>query len=138
MNDIDTEITSGVDFDDGDGEGHQDVHEAVDDDGSGYGEVDADGDGDDTSFVDRDDTSDGDGDGDHTSQLDGYGDGDESEDGDENFMEDRITINGLADILNINMKNISTDDVGRFDFADLQVAYLFYRWYSRLNGFVTT
>lgn len=50
-------------------------------------------------------------------------------------LEDVISINGMIDILNIDMKNITFDVVLRYDFVDLQVAYQFYCWYARLNGF---
>lgn len=50
-------------------------------------------------------------------------------------MEDGIEINGLIDVLKIDMKNISSEDVGRYDFGDLEAAYLFYSWYGRMNGF---
>lgn len=46
-----------------------------------------------------------------------------------------IVINGIGDILKMDMKNISVDVVERFDFADLDVAYNFYSWYARVNGF---
>lgn len=50
-------------------------------------------------------------------------------------LEDGIEINGLVDVLKIDMKNISSEDVGRYDFGDLEAAYLFYSWYGRMNGF---
>jgi len=33
------------------------------------------------------------------------------------------------------MKNINTNDVSRFDFGDLEVAYQFYCPYAKINGF---
>lgn len=53
----------------------------------------------------------------------------------ENFIENPISIDGLLDILNIDMKVVDVDIVERFDFADLELAYLFYCWYARVNGF---
>lgn len=50
-----------------------------------------------------------------------------------NCVDNAIPINGMVDILNIDMKNIVVDDVSRYDFGDL--AYEFYCWYSRMNGF---
>ncbi|KAJ1422125.1 FAR1 DNA-binding domain [Sesbania bispinosa] len=39
------------------------------------------------------------------------------------------------DIKKIDMKNIGEDDLRKYDFADLDVAHNFYRWYGRSNGF---
>ncbi|MCI94979.1 FAR1 DNA-binding domain protein, partial [Trifolium medium] len=33
------------------------------------------------------------------------------------------------------MNNISADEVERYDFADLEIAYQFYYWYGRATGF---
>jgi hypothetical protein len=33
------------------------------------------------------------------------------------------------------MKNISIDDVSRYDFCDLEIAHQLYCWYARMNGF---
>jgi len=46
-----------------------------------------------------------------------------------------IIINGLVDIIDINMRNINGDDMERFLFGYLEAAYLFYYWYARNNGF---
>jgi len=75
------------------------------------------------------------------------GDGNENGNEDENLdntneefdehnpEEDPITIDGLPNILKLNMKNISIEDVGRYDFLELETAHQFYSWYSRMNGF---
>ncbi|CAJ2647443.1 unnamed protein product [Trifolium pratense] len=83
---------------------------------------------------------------------------DESEDGDdsseENFLEqnseigndncgdyvdsceeEEIVIDDLDDILKIDMKNIVSNDVSRYSFSNLEVAYQFYTTYSKMNGF---
>ncbi|KAG4997150.1 hypothetical protein JHK84_028175 [Glycine max] len=54
----------------------------------------------------------------------------------EEKVSEKIVINILLDIVNINLTNIDSNDVKRFDFVDLSVAYLFYYWYGRANGFV--
>ncbi|XP_045821772.1 protein FAR1-RELATED SEQUENCE 5-like [Trifolium pratense] len=83
---------------------------------------------------------------------------DESEDGDdsseENFLEqnseigddncgdyvdsceeEEIVIDDLDDILKIDMKNSVSNDVSRYSFSNLEVAYQFYTTYSKMNGF---
>ncbi|GAU43339.1 hypothetical protein TSUD_282940 [Trifolium subterraneum] len=59
------------------------------------------------------------------------GDGNEPRDCDA----ERISINCMADICKIDMNNISADEVERYDFADLEIAYQFYFWYGRATGF---
>ncbi|KAJ1416399.1 MULE transposase domain [Sesbania bispinosa] len=50
-------------------------------------------------------------------------------------FEDVIMINDFNDIKKIDMKNISEDDVCKYEFDDLDVAHEFFSWYGRLNGF---
>ncbi|KAJ1415153.1 MULE transposase domain [Sesbania bispinosa] len=50
-------------------------------------------------------------------------------------FEDVIMIDDFNDIKKIDMKNISEDDLRKYDFADLDVAHKFYIWYGRSNGF---
>ncbi|XP_045791550.1 protein FAR1-RELATED SEQUENCE 5-like [Trifolium pratense] len=106
-------------------EGNEDDRGKYEDEHEGNG--DEDGSGDDSGGEYGDLSGDGDGDGSEYSS---------SEESDENnSTEDEITIDGLTDILKIDMKNISIDDVSRYDFCDLEVAYQFNCWYSRMNGF---
>ncbi|GAU44815.1 hypothetical protein TSUD_400340 [Trifolium subterraneum] len=46
-----------------------------------------------------------------------------------------ININCMADIMKIDMNNISVDEVGRYSFSDLAIAYKFYYWYGRTTRF---
>jgi len=46
-----------------------------------------------------------------------------------------ITINGTSNIGDLDMHNISIEDVGRYDFLDLETAYEFYCQYAKMNGF---
>lgn len=105
-----------INEDGGVGDGHEEV-DGVDNDGFGY----EDGDNDDDDDAEAHD--------------DVVGDGDGSSGGDESCFENGITINCMADIVNIDMKNISTADVDRFHFPDLKVAHQFYIWYGRISGF---
>ncbi|KAJ1375808.1 FAR1 DNA-binding domain [Sesbania bispinosa] len=50
-------------------------------------------------------------------------------------FEDVIMIDDFKDIKKIDMKNISEDDVCKYEFADLNVAHEFYSWYGRSNRF---
>lgn len=44
-------------------------------------------------------------------------------------------MNGLEDIWKINFSNLRVEDVIKFHFSDVGVAYLFYNWYAGLHGF---
>lgn len=46
-----------------------------------------------------------------------------------------INIDCLPDILKIDMNNISFEEVERYNFGDLDVAYQFYYWFGRRKGF---
>ncbi|XP_057432985.1 protein FAR1-RELATED SEQUENCE 5-like [Lotus japonicus] len=46
-----------------------------------------------------------------------------------------ITIDSLQDILRIDLKNLCPLDTSSYEFCDAEVAYLFYKWYARVNGF---
>jgi hypothetical protein len=48
---------------------------------------------------------------------------------------EQININCMADIMKIDMNNISVDEVERYCFANLEIAYKFYYWYGRTTGF---
>ncbi|KAJ1377177.1 MULE transposase domain [Sesbania bispinosa] len=50
-------------------------------------------------------------------------------------FEEVIMMDDFNDIKKFDMKNISEDDLRKYDFADLDVAHKFYRWYGRSNGF---
>ncbi|KAJ1437049.1 hypothetical protein SESBI_03889 [Sesbania bispinosa] len=66
----------------------------------------------------------------------GETDGEDSGDGMERAnMEEAINIDSLQDIRNLDMKNISPEDVKRCDFANLDLAYEFYSEYAKVNGF---
>ncbi|XP_057432878.1 putative protein FAR1-RELATED SEQUENCE 10 [Lotus japonicus] len=52
-----------------------------------------------------------------------------------NNVEDRVAINSLNDILAMDLKNLVPVDMINYDFLDSDVAYLFYHWYGRANGF---
>ncbi|KAJ1381923.1 FAR1 DNA-binding domain [Sesbania bispinosa] len=63
-------------------------------------------------------------------------DGEYSGDGMERAnMEEAINIDSLHDIRNLNLKNISPEDVKRYDFANMSLAYEFYSEYAKVNGF---
>lgn len=53
----------------------------------------------------------------------------------DNGEKDAIMINEVGNILNMDLQNISGDDVERLDFVDLEIAYLFYCAYAEVNGF---
>jgi hypothetical protein len=44
-------------------------------------------------------------------------------------------VNSLEDISKINFKHLSDEDVMRYHFLDLDVAYTFYNWYASFHGF---
>jgi hypothetical protein len=46
-----------------------------------------------------------------------------------------IVFNDMGDIMKFDMEKFCIDDVGRYDFASLDVAYLFYCWFARMSGF---
>ncbi|XP_057432354.1 protein FAR1-RELATED SEQUENCE 5-like [Lotus japonicus] len=46
-----------------------------------------------------------------------------------------IDINNEDDILMIDLKNLCPDKVSMMSFISLDIAYLFYTWYGRVNGF---
>ncbi|XP_057452594.1 protein FAR1-RELATED SEQUENCE 7-like [Lotus japonicus] len=46
-----------------------------------------------------------------------------------------IDINNEDDILMIDLKNLCPDKVSMLSFISLDIAYLFYTWYGRVNGF---
>lgn len=44
----------------------------------------------------------------------------------EEKVSEKIVINILLDIVNINLTNIDSKDVKKFDFVDMSMTYLFY------------
>lgn len=44
-------------------------------------------------------------------------------------------VDNMEDILMINMKELSIDDIMSFSFANVRIAFSFYNWYANLNGF---
>ncbi|KAJ1409099.1 FAR1 DNA-binding domain [Sesbania bispinosa] len=55
--------------------------------------------------------------------------------GDEQGEESRININSFQDMRDMNLIEFSPHEIIRYDFATLDVAFEFYRWYARMNGF---
>ena len=47
----------------------------------------------------------------------------------------KMEINNEDDIMKIDLKNFAPDGIMKLNFSSLEVAYLFYTWYSRVNGF---
>jgi len=46
-----------------------------------------------------------------------------------------IVFNDMGDIMKFDMEKFCVDDVGRYDFVSLDVAYMFYCWFARMSGF---
>ncbi|KAJ1427978.1 Zinc finger, PMZ-type [Sesbania bispinosa] len=46
-----------------------------------------------------------------------------------------IGINSEQDIRNLDLENFSPHDISKYDFASMDLAYLFYREYGKANGF---
>ncbi|KAH1143390.1 hypothetical protein GYH30_033889 [Glycine max] len=51
------------------------------------------------------------------------------------FKEECISIDTVVDIREFDMEKITVEDVSRLDFAELELAYLFYCWYAKITGF---
>jgi hypothetical protein len=50
-------------------------------------------------------------------------------------FEDETVVDSVADLEKINFKEISIEEVMRFHFLDLEVAFMFYNWYGCFHGF---
>lgn len=48
-----------------------------------------------------------------------------------------VPINNKQDILSMDLVSLGPEDLSDCHFASLEVAYLFYNWYGRVNGFST-
>ncbi|XP_028215161.1 protein FAR1-RELATED SEQUENCE 5-like [Glycine soja] len=46
-----------------------------------------------------------------------------------------ISFETIVDIRQFDMEKMSVEDVSRFDFAELELAYVFYYWYAKITGF---
>ena len=46
-----------------------------------------------------------------------------------------ISFETIVDIRQFDMEKMSVEDVSRLDFAELELAYLFYCWYAKITGF---
>ncbi|KAJ1433935.1 Zinc finger, SWIM-type [Sesbania bispinosa] len=60
--------------------------------------------------------------------------------GDENNEHEEVVISRIdsfEDIKKIDLVRFSPHEISHYDFASLDVAYLFYSWYGRMNGFAT-
>lgn len=52
-----------------------------------------------------------------------------------NKFEEATAVNCLEDISSINFEELSIDDLWRYHFVDVGVAFLFYNWYASFHGF---
>ncbi|XP_057418155.1 protein FAR1-RELATED SEQUENCE 5-like [Lotus japonicus] len=52
-----------------------------------------------------------------------------------NAVQGMVKIDNLQDILGIDLKQLVPLDLMNYEFLDSEVAYLFYHWYGRVNGF---
>lgn len=50
-------------------------------------------------------------------------------------FDDETAINGVDDLLKVNLNEINTEDLMRYHFPDLEVAFMFYNWYAAVRGF---
>jgi hypothetical protein len=46
-----------------------------------------------------------------------------------------ISVNGLEDMGGVDFKMLTVDDMKKYHFPNLEVAFTFYNWYARMNGF---
>lgn len=51
------------------------------------------------------------------------------------ILEGVTHIDNMEDILAVNMKQISAEDIMKCSFANVGIAYSFYNWYANMNGF---
>ena len=51
------------------------------------------------------------------------------------FKEECITTDTIVDIRQFDMRKMTVEDVSRFNFCDLGIAYLFYYWYGKITSF---
>jgi len=65
-------------------------------------------------------------------EFEGLSHGNKSPEGDL----EQINIDCLPDIFKIDMNNISLEEVERYNFCDLNVAYQFYYWFGRRTRFL--
>lgn len=54
---------------------------------------------------------------------------------DDDSQTEVIVIKDMVDIMKIDMRNFSAPDIARYEFAELDVAYMFYTWFARNYGF---
>ncbi|XP_052108192.1 protein FAR1-RELATED SEQUENCE 5 [Arachis duranensis] len=56
---------------------------------------------------------------------------------DDNFYEnwDGRSIDGIADVGSLNLKSLTVDEIKLLHFPDLNVAFSFYNFYAKMNGF---
>ncbi|KAJ1390421.1 FAR1 DNA-binding domain protein [Sesbania bispinosa] len=47
----------------------------------------------------------------------------------------KITINGFEDMKDMDLLAFSPHEIVKYEFANLEVATMFYTWYARVNGF---
>jgi hypothetical protein len=50
-------------------------------------------------------------------------------------LEESFVIDGVEDIVKMNMFNLQIEDVAKLQFGSLEVAYNFYCWFAKMNGF---
>ncbi|XP_057452575.1 protein FAR1-RELATED SEQUENCE 5-like [Lotus japonicus] len=55
--------------------------------------------------------------------------------GDEDVHEEVVVINGMDDLLNYDLKNLSTEAAMKFEFPNREVAFEFYNLYAMVKGF---
>lgn len=65
-----------------------------------------------------------------------YVDGEECDDFSEGSDDDGLAIDSMQDIVGLDLSRIGPEELSRLYFASLELAFLFYNWYGRINGFL--
>ncbi|KAJ1381926.1 FAR1 DNA-binding domain [Sesbania bispinosa] len=61
--------------------------------------------------------------------------GEDEEEGGAQFSGENTSIYGLGDFARVKWKELRKEDYVKYNFQNLEIAFKFYNWYARVNGF---